>query len=29
MMQFAGIIDTGDPNSSLTVDEVVYGREKP
>ena len=28
-MSFAGSIDTGDPNSSLTVDEVVYGRDRP
>ena len=28
-MRFSGIVDSGDPGSSLTVDEVVYGREKP
>ena len=28
-MRFAGSIDTGDPDSSLSVDEVVYGRERP
>jgi len=28
-MRFGGSIDTGDPDSSLSVDEVVYGRENP
>jgi hypothetical protein len=28
-MRFAGSIDTGDPDSSISVDEVVYGRERP
>ena len=28
-MRFAGIINTGDPNSSLTVNEVFYGRDRP
>jgi hypothetical protein len=28
-MRYAGILDSGDPNSSQTVDEVVYGRERP
>lgn len=28
-MSFAGSIDTGDPNSIQTVDEVAYGRDRP
>ena len=28
-MKWSGILDSGDPNSSRTVNEVVYGREKP
>lgn len=28
-MQFAGILSSGDPNVSSTIDEVVYGREQP
>ncbi len=28
-MQLAGAIEGGEPDSSQTVDEVVYGREKP
>lgn len=26
-MRFAGMIDTGDPQSSSKIDEVVYGRK--
>ena len=29
VMRFAGVVASGDPNSSLSVDEVVYGGEKP
>lgn len=28
-MRYAGIFDSGDPNASQTVNEVVYDREKP
>jgi len=28
-MRYAGIFDSGDPNASQTIDEVVYGRERP
>lgn len=28
-MRYAGIFDSGDPDASQTVDEVVYNREKP
>jgi len=28
-MRFAGCLDSGDPKSSQTVDQVVYGRERP
>lgn len=28
-MRFAGCLDSGDPRASQTVDEVVYGRERP
>ena len=28
-MRFAGIVGSGDPTSSQTVDEVVYGRKQP
>lgn len=24
-MQFAGMVESGDPDSSLRIDEVVYG----
>jgi hypothetical protein len=24
-MKYAGMVETGDPNSSQTIDEVVYG----
>ena len=24
-MKYAGLVETGDPNSSLSIDEVVYG----
>lgn len=27
-MRFAGIVGSGDPNSSQTVDEVVYGQKQ-
>ena len=26
-MKFAGFVETGDPRSSQTVDEIVYGRK--
>jgi hypothetical protein len=26
-MRFAGMIETGDPNSSQRVDEIVYGQK--
>jgi hypothetical protein len=28
-MRYVGSLDTGDPRSSQTVDEVVYDRERP
>ena len=28
-MRYAGVFDSGDPESSSTIDEVVYGREQP
>ena len=28
-MRYAGVFDSGDPASSSTIDEVVYGREQP
>lgn len=28
-MRFAGIVDDAGPDASLTVDSVVYGRERP
>jgi hypothetical protein len=28
-MRFAGIIEDAGPDASLTVDSVVYGRERP
>ena len=28
-MQFAGSVEGGDPESSQSVDQVVYGRERP
>lgn len=28
-MRFAGAVESGDPSSSTTVDEVVYGRGRP
>ncbi|MFI5403412.1 MAG: CopG family transcriptional regulator [Planctomycetota bacterium] len=28
-LRYSGCLDTGDPRSSQTVDEVVYNREKP
>jgi len=28
-MRFAGCLDSGDPRSSQTVDDVVYGRDRP
>jgi hypothetical protein len=28
-MRYAGMFDNGDPDSSSTIDEVVYGREQP
>lgn len=28
-MRYAGVLDTGDPDSSSTIDEVVYGRDEP
>ncbi len=28
-MRFAGIIETGSSDSSQSVDEVVYGRQRP
>jgi len=27
-MQYAGMIDTGDPQSSCTIDEVLYGPKR-
>lgn len=26
-MRYAGIVETGDPRSSLNIDDVVYGRK--
>jgi hypothetical protein len=26
-MRFAGLVETGDPNSSRTIDELVYGQK--
>ena len=26
-MRYAGMIETGDPNSSLKIDQVVYGKK--
>lgn len=28
-LRYAGCLDSGDPRSSQTVDEVVYGGERP
>lgn len=28
-MRYSGVLDSGDPDSSLSVDAVVYGRERP
>ena len=28
-MEFAGAIEAGDPDASQSVDDVVYGRERP
>ena len=28
-MRFSGIVDSGNPDASLSVDEVAHGREKP
>ena len=28
-MRFAGAFESGDPDASTTIDEVVYGRDKP
>jgi len=28
-MRYAGSVESGDPDASRTVDEVVYGGEKP
>lgn len=28
-MRYAGMFDSGDPDSTSTIDEVVYGREQP
>jgi len=28
-MRFAGALESGDPDASTTVDEVVYGRQRP
>ena len=28
-MRFAGSLASGDPNASLTMDDIVYGRERP
>ena len=28
-MRYAGIMDSGDPNASRSVNEVVYGRRRP
>jgi Ribbon-helix-helix protein, copG family len=27
-MKYAGMVETGDPNSSQTIDDVVYGSKK-
>ena len=24
-MKYAGMVETGDPNSSMTIDDIVYG----
>jgi hypothetical protein len=26
-MRFAGLVETGDPHSSRTIDEIVYGQK--
>jgi hypothetical protein len=26
-MRFAGLVETGDPHSSQTIDEIVYGQK--
>jgi len=26
-MQYAGIVESGDPDSSINIDDVVYGRQ--
>jgi hypothetical protein len=26
-MKFAGLVETGDPHSSLSVDELIYGQK--
>jgi hypothetical protein len=28
-MRFGGAVESGDPSSSTTVDDVAYGREEP
>lgn len=28
-MRFAGVVASGDPRASRSVDDVVYGREEP
>ena len=28
-MRFAGSVASGDPNASRSIDDVVYGRERP
>jgi hypothetical protein len=28
-MRLAGVLESGDPEASATVDEVVYGRSRP
>jgi hypothetical protein len=28
-MRFAGTVESGDPQASLSVDDVVYGRDRP
>lgn len=27
-MRYAGMVDSGDPNASQTIDDVIYGAEK-
>ncbi len=27
-MRFAGMVESGDPQASLTIDEVVYGQKR-